>query len=120
LQAVKTLVKSNKWYLAKQLTRVDHKTLLSYEKLSCALTVTLSGMLLRGNHISLPATLQKKALGIAHEGHQGQSKTMALFCKKVWFPQMDKALQELLHDCVACQANHDSKPRKPLEMTVLF
>jgi hypothetical protein len=119
LQAVKTLVKSNKWYLAEQLTGVDHKTLSSYEKLSRELTVTSGGMLLRGNRICLPATLQKKALNIAHEGHQGQSKTTALLREKVWFPRMDKAVQDLLHGCVACQANHDAKPREPLEMTEL-
>ena len=47
-------------------------------------------VILRGIRIILSTPLQKRAVQIAHEGHQGITKTKALIQEKVWFPLIDK------------------------------
>ena len=76
-------------------------------------------LILRGSKLVLPSTLRQKALTIAHEGHQGLIKTKKLLREKVWFPKIDELVKDLLHNCIACQANGpDSRP-EPLQMTSL-
>ena len=41
-----------------------------------------SNLILRGNHIVIPASLQQRAVEIAHEGHQGIVKTKKLLREK--------------------------------------
>ena len=45
-------------------------------------------ILLKGNLIVVPESLQNKIIELPHEGHQGINKTKALLCSKLWFPGM--------------------------------
>ncbi|KAM7281182.1 uncharacterized protein ISCGN_005682 [Ixodes scapularis] len=60
------------------------------------LSLTDSGLLLKGNCLVLPAALQQQAICLAHIGHQGVSKTKALMKRKVWFPHLDSMVQTTL------------------------
>ncbi|XP_042148851.1 uncharacterized protein LOC121047922 [Ixodes scapularis] len=60
------------------------------------LSLTDSGLLLKGNCLVLPAALQQQAICLAHIGHQGISKTKALMKRKVWFPHLDSMVQTTL------------------------
>ena len=53
----------------------------------------------------VPTMLQKRAVEIAHEGHQGIVKTKTLLREKVWFPGIDGMVKEAIQNCIACQAN---------------
>jgi len=55
--------------------------------------------------LSLPKTLQKRAIEYAHEGHMGASLTKRLLRSRVWFPKMDTMIEEVVKDCLPCQAN---------------
>ncbi|KAM7283208.1 uncharacterized protein ISCGN_000341, partial [Ixodes scapularis] len=89
------------------------------------LSLTDSGLLLKGNCLVLPAALQQQAICLAHIGHQGISKTKALMKRKVWFPHLNSMVQTTLKNCMACQATiqhqHSdpvaipSKPNQPWE-----
>ncbi|KAI8514170.1 hypothetical protein Bbelb_084940 [Branchiostoma belcheri] len=76
-------------------------------------------LLLRGNRIIIPATLQSRVIAIAHEGHQGISKTKALLREKVWFPGIDDKVNEALKGCLACQATTKTPTAVPLQPTVM-
>ena len=76
-------------------------------------------LILRGSKLVLPSTLRQKALTIAHEGHQGLLKNKKLLREKVWFPTIDKLVKDLLHKCIACQANGPESHPEPLQMTSL-
>ena len=66
----------------------------SLYQLRTELTVTQGReLLLRGKRLVVPASLQQKVVGIAHEGHQGMVKTKALLREKVWFPTIDKMVK---------------------------
>ena len=67
----------------------------------------------------MPTPLQKRAVQIAHEGHQGIAKTKALIREKVWFPLIDKFVQDEIGKCLACQAIGKENPPEKLKMTKL-
>ena len=123
LCAVRDLVRSNRWYLAEQQQlqspNIDYQALMCYSKLKYELSVTSGGIVLRGTRMCVPGSLQKRVVEIAHEGHQGITKTKALIREKVWFPGVDEAVKNIVSCCVPCKANTDTKPRAPLIMTEL-
>ena len=54
----------------------------------------VNGVILRGDKIVIPTSLQNKVVKIAYEGHQGLIKTKQFLRSRVWF----------CGHCVACQA----------------
>jgi len=68
------------------------------------LTANDTDLILRGNRIVMPETLQGKVLILAHEGHQGIVRTKALLREKVWFPNIDSKAESMVKNCLACQA----------------
>ena len=75
--------------------------------------------LLRGTRIVIPQSLQRRVVRLAHEGHQGIIKTKKLLREKVWFPGIDKLVEECVAECIPCQATTQVKNSKPLQMTNL-
>ncbi|XP_052775537.1 uncharacterized protein K02A2.6-like [Mya arenaria] len=74
-------------------------------------------VLLHGNRIVLPKQLQQKAISLAHEGHPGIVRTKQLLREKVYFPKMDKMVEDLCNSCIPCLAATDENSREPLQMT---
>ncbi|KAG7479351.1 Retrovirus-related Pol poly from transposon [Solea senegalensis] len=65
-------------------------------------------------------TLQKhRVLKLAHEAHQGITKTKALLREKVWFPNIDRQAEAMVRNCLACQANTPETHNEPLQMSDL-
>lgn len=98
---------------------VDEKTKnvrAIFAKVLDEITITSDGLIMRGSRLILPEALHTRALMIAHEGHQGITKTKSLLRTKVWFPGMDKMTEETIGDCLACQLNSSSQAQ-PLNMT---
>ena len=58
--------------------------------------------------IVIPASLQARVVQLAHEGHQGESKTKALTRSKVWFSGIDAAVHR------SCSALH-TMPSKHIQ-----
>ena len=79
-----------------------------------------NGIILRGNRIVIPNSLQEKAVDLAHIGHQGIGKTKALIREKVWFSGIDKMVENKIRNCLACQATTTrQETREPVKSTVL-
>ena len=72
-------------------------------------------ILLRGTRIILPSSLQRRAIKIALEGHQGIAKTKALLREYVWFPNLEKMVKEEIDSCIPCQAAGNPEPPAPLQ-----
>ena len=86
---------------------------------ACADELTINGsqnILLRGTRIVVPSELQKKAVELGHVGHQGKEKTKALIREKIWFPGMNKAVDDMIDNCIACQAVGRQNPPEPMEI----
>ena len=77
------------------------------------------GIILRGTRIIMPYSLRQRAIKLAHEGHQGLAKTKQLIREKLWFPRIDKNVEELIRSCIPCQANCTAAQPVPLKMNEL-
>ena len=93
--------------------------LKSYHNIRDELSVVDDAIILRGTRICIPEALQKRTIELAHQGHQGITKTKALLREKVWFPNIDHQVETKIKDCFACQAKNTRTTREPLEMTKL-
>ena len=80
-----------------------------------------NGLILRNHRLLLPHSLQDKALDLAQTGHQSIVKTKMLLREKVWFPSIDKLVEEKVKTCLPCQAatTGTSTSPEPLIMTTL-
>ena len=61
-------------------------------------------IILKDNRIILPTIFHSTAVKLAHVGHQGVQKTKALIRRKVFFISMDKAIEDEINNCIACQS----------------
>ena len=120
LQEVIKFTRDQKWY------RLDEKnnyetTLLNelkaFRKFNDELTVTNSGILLKGKRIVLPKVLHNMVISIAHVGHQGTHKTKALLRTKVYFRNMDVLVEQKIKNCLACQSVERESKSTPLITT---
>ena len=75
--------------------------------------------ILKGRRIVLPEALQNRAAKIAHAGHQGIVKTMALLREKVWFKNMLPLVEENIKNCHTYQISTLKLAREPLQMCPL-
>ena len=76
-------------------------------------------IILKGHWIVLPEALQNRAVKIAHAGHQGIVKTVALLREKVWFKNMQPLVEENIKNCHTCQISTHKPTREPLQMSPL-
>ena len=74
------------------------------------------GLLLRQERIVVPENLQTKIIKIAQEGHLGMVNTKRLLRSKVWFPKLDKAVEEEIKNCHTYQSYIEMK-KEPLVIT---
>jgi transposase InsO family protein len=80
-----------------------------------------NGLVLRNTRIVLPFSLRQHAIELAHIGHQGIVKTKGLLREKVWFPGIDRMVEDRVKQCLPCQATTASNAEgpEPLKMTSL-
>ncbi|XP_014678409.1 PREDICTED: uncharacterized protein K02A2.6-like [Priapulus caudatus] len=81
-----------------------------------------NGLVLRNTRIVLPVSLRQQAIELAHVGHQGVVKTKSLLREKVWFPGIDRLVEDRIKQCLPCQAatTNNAEGPEPLKMTTLW
>ena len=89
-----------------------------YKALSEELWV-LGQLVLRGNRIVMPESLWKNTIALAHEGHQGMTRTKARLREKVWWPNMDKQVENFVKSCHPCQLVGPRSKTEPIRSTTL-
>ncbi len=67
----------------------------------------------------VPQQLRRRVLDICHEGHLGVVKSKQLLRSKVWFPGIDKSVEDMISNCLPCQACTRKTVREPLQMSSL-
>ena len=88
--------------------------------IKCANELTINksqNIILKGARIVIPKALQDTATKLAHVGHQGIEKTKSLLREKIWYPNIDAKVQEIVEKCVPCQAVGQKSPPEPMEIT---
>ena len=56
---------------------------------------SFGSIILRGNRIVLPQVLTRQVLELAHEGHPGETVMKRRLRAKVWWPAIDKQVEQL-------------------------
>ena len=111
LQKVMTAIQTGKWW--------DEPDLSPFSKFKEEFAI-YDGVVLRGHRLVIPSQLQNRVIDIAHHTHQGIVKTKQLIREKVWFPGIDKMVEETVRACIPCQAPYPgSNKREPICQTPL-
>lgn len=76
------------------------------------------GLLLRGNRLVIPPTLQPEILTKLHSGHQGMTKCNERAKHSVWWPGIRKDINNLVTKCAIC-CKHRVQHAEPLIPTPL-
>jgi hypothetical protein len=91
---------------------------LSYKRLFAEFTV-VNDVIVRGNRVLVPPSLQADVIGLAHEGHMGIDKTLHLLRETCWFPKMKELVTEFVNSCRPCIAASATTPPTPLSPHML-
>lgn len=59
-------------------------------------------LLVRGDRIVVPRALRLRVLQIAHEGHLGSSMMKSTLRLSVWWPKMDREVENFVRNCRGC------------------
>ena len=70
--------------------------------------------ILWGCRVVIPQRLQQRVLDELHQGHPGVVRMKMLARGHVWWPGLDKAIEQQARECHACQASKNSPARAPL------
>lgn len=111
LQKVMANVQNNTW-------SAESKDVQPFKQV-CAELCVAAGLLLRGNRVVIPETLKSKVVKQAHSSHQGVVKTKAFLRETVWFPGIDKLVEEEVANCLPCQTTVKQDTLEPLKMSPL-
>lgn len=72
------------------------------------------GCVLWGIRVIVPMKLQSLVLTMLHEEHVGMVKMKTIACSYVWWPGIDKAIEDLVKSCKSCQAPQKFPEPAPL------
>lgn len=70
-------------------------------------------LLLRGDRLVIPPSLQSEILRKIHSGHQGLTKCFERAKQSVWWPGIRKQLEETINRCAIC-SQHRTQHAEPL------
>ena len=102
LQQVIEAVKSEVWN--------NEESLKPYKQIRNELTL-VQGLLLRQSRIVMPKELHKRTLDLVHKNHMGIVKSKEHLRGKVWWPSIDREVEQRIKSCRLCQlVGRDGKP----------
>ena len=74
-----------------------------------------NGCILWGSRVVIPQQGRKAVLEELHMGHMGMSKMKGLARMYLWWPGMDKAIEQMVQACEKCQLVQAMPPAAPLQ-----
>ena len=106
------IVKSGKTWVPKE----EEEAIQKFKPLISEITITGNGILLKGDRIILPTSLQPLAIQLAHQGsHPGQSSMERRLRYHFFFHNMNVKVASFLADCMDCKIYTDKKCKEPLK-----
>ena len=72
------------------------------------------GCLLWESRVVIPPQGRSQVMDILHETHPGMSRMKGLARGYVWWPGMDKAIEERARSCSTCQTHQKVPPKAPM------
>ena len=74
------------------------------------------GIIFKGQQVPIPRLLRPDILAQLHSGHQGIEKTRHMARESVYWPRMNKDIEDLCKRCQLCQELQPQKQREPMKM----
>lgn len=74
----------------------------------------INGCLMLGHKIIIPNSLQQQVLNELHSTHEGIVRTKAMARSYLWFPNLDKRIEEMCKSCNHCLKVRSDPPRSVL------
>ena len=74
-----------------------------------------AGCVLWGSRVMVPVHGRKMVLPELHEDHPGMTKMKSLAQMYVWWPRMEKDIEQSVQSCVSCQVQQSLPPVAPLQ-----
>ena len=71
----------------------------------------VDGLILKGNHIVIPAKLRDDALSQLHWSHLGKCKTILHACTCIFWPGINLDIKNLISRCDECQKFQNKQPQ---------
>ena len=75
--------------------------------------------LLNGTRVVIPTCLQRDTLQLLHMGHFGMQRMKQLARSAVYWPRIDKDIEETCHQCTDCAENQRNPPKYPVHPWML-
>ena len=76
-------------------------------------------LILRGTRLVIPTSLRNQVLALGHEGHPGIVVMKQRLRPKVWWPGIDKDIEQYCKSCYGCQLVSNASPPEPVTRTEL-
>ena len=92
---------------------VSEKELEPFQRRKDELTIQ-DGCLMWGSRVIIPPKHQAQLLAELHEGHLGVVMMKALARSYMWWPRIDKAIEEVAKGCTGCQLTQNNPKTAPL------
>ena len=73
------------------------------------------GCILWGSQVVVPKQGREMVLHELHEGHPGNTRMKSLARMYVWWPGIDKEIEECVRTCQECQLNQSAPPETPMQ-----
>lgn len=92
------------------------KDLMKFKSIYAELTITGNNIILKGERIVLPETLQELAIELAHKGaHPGQSGLIRRLRSHFFFHGMDERVGKFVSQCQMCNMFTNKKTSEPIK-----
>ena len=75
---------------------------------------TEDDLIIMSERIVIPSTMQQSILEDIHAGHQGVTKSQLLAKSVVYWPDINRNIEEFVQSCETCQNALPSQPHEPL------
>ena len=112
LTKIATLISQGSTWIAK----TESKEVQRFQNVLPELTITENGIILKGEKIVLPNSLQDTAIRLAHRGaHPGQSGLERRLRYHFFLHNMEKNIEDFVKACSHCSMFVDKKTKEPIK-----
>ncbi|MCG8113536.1 MAG: RNase H-like domain-containing protein, partial [Candidatus Thiodiazotropha taylori] len=109
LSSIRECLLTNRWY------SIENKQYLPVRfELSA-----IGKLVLRGTRIVIPESLRDRILTLAHEGHPGIVNMKKILRSKIWWPGIDRQVEQFCKSCYRCQLVSQTTKPEPMARTEL-
>ncbi len=74
----------------------------------------IDGIIFKGEKVVIPSSMQREMLGIIHESHLGMVKCKQLARDVLYWPGLNKQIEDMVSRCSACQSHRATQQKEPL------